>query len=220
MESAIKIRPFNVDDAVHVRDLFVRVNRLLAPPQMKQAFEDYIAASLKEEIDQIGCYYGGKRGGFWVAVDGGKVVGMFGLEPSSTEAMELRRMYVDPDARRRGIARKMLSFAEDECRRRNRPRMDLSTSELQGDALSLYRNNGYQLVREEVAIAASNKTLGGGIRRFHFTKYSELATFVRGTFRTSREVMGFAGSTHPTYYQCKVHTRLRVPRASGVPHAL
>jgi putative acetyltransferase len=84
--------------------------------------------------------------------------------------MELRRMYVAPEARRRGIARKMLAFAEDECRRRKRLRMDLSTSELQGDALSLYRNSGYQLVREEIAIAASNKTLGGGIRRFHFTK--------------------------------------------------
>jgi putative acetyltransferase len=64
----------------------------------------------------------------------------------------------------------MLSFAEDECRRRNRPRLDLSTSELQGDAVLLYRNSGYQLVREEVAVAASNKTLGGGIRRFHFAK--------------------------------------------------
>jgi putative acetyltransferase len=170
MESAIHIRPFNIDDAAQVRDLFVRVNRLLAPPEMKQAFEDYIATSLKEEIDQIDSYYGKKQGGFWVAVEGTRVVGMFGLEPSSLEAMELRRMYVDPDARRRGIARKMLDFAEDECRRRNRPRMDLSTSELQGDALSLYRNNGYQLVREEVAIAASNKTLGGGIRRYHFTK--------------------------------------------------
>jgi GNAT superfamily N-acetyltransferase len=170
MESAINIRPFNNDDAVHVRDLFVRVNRLLAPPQMKQAFENYIAASLKKEINQISYYYGAKRGGFWVAVDGGRIVGMFGLEPSSSDAMELRRMYVDPNARRRGIARKMLSFAEDECRQRNRPRMDLSTSELQTDALSLYRNSGYQLVREEVAVAASNKTLGGGIRRFHFTK--------------------------------------------------
>ena len=79
-------------------------------------------------------------------------------------------MYVDPDARRRGIARKMLNFAEDECRKRNRPRMNLSTSELQGDALSLYRASGYQLVREEIAVAASNKTLGGGIRRYHFTK--------------------------------------------------
>jgi putative acetyltransferase len=137
---------------------------------MKQAFEGYIATSLKEEIDQIDGYYGRKQGGFWVAVEARKIVGMFGLEPSSTEAMELRRMYVDPDARRRGIARKMLGFAEAECRRRNRPRMELSTSELQGDALSLYRNTGYQLVREEVAVAASNKTLGGGIRRFHFTK--------------------------------------------------
>lgn len=170
MESAIDIRPFRIDDAAHVRDLFVRVNRLLAPPAMKQAFEDFIAASLKEEIDRIDSYYGRKRGGFWVAVEGEKIVGMFGLEPSSTEAMELRRMYVDPDARRRGIARRMLGFAEDECRRRNLFRMDLSTSELQGDALSLYRNAGYQLVREEVANTASNKTLGGGILRFHFTK--------------------------------------------------
>jgi len=170
METEMEIRPFNIDDAAQVRDLFVRVNRLLAPPQLTQAFEDYIATSLRDEIDQISRYYGTKGGGFWVAADGGTVVGMFGLEPSSAEAMELRRMYVDPGARRRGIARKMLSFAEDECRRRNRARMDLSTSELQGEALSLYRNHGYQLVREEIAIAASNKTLGGGIRRFHFTK--------------------------------------------------
>ena len=170
MQSAIDIRPFTIDDAAQVRDLFIRVNRLLAPPEMKQAFEDYIATSLKEEIDQIGRYYGKKQGGFWVAVEGAKLVGMFGLEPSSNEAMELRRMYVDPDARRRGIARQMLDFAEDECRRRHLFRMDLSTSELQGDALSLYRSSGYQLVREEFANAASNKTLGGGIRRFHFAK--------------------------------------------------
>ena len=169
-DTPINIRPFATDDAPHVRDLFIRVNRLLAPPPMKAAFEGYIVTSLKEEIDRIEDYYGDRNGGFWVAVDGDKVIGMFGLEPSSEVSMELRRMYVDPDARRRGIARKMLQFAEEECRRRNRPTMDLSTSELQGDALSLYRNAGYQLVREEVAVAASNKTLGGGIRRYHFTK--------------------------------------------------
>src|SRR4051812_18065619 len=76
MESAIDIRPFEIDDAVPVRDLFIRVNRLLAPPQMKQAFEDYIVTSLKEEIGQISSYYGRKQGGFWVAVEAGKVVGM------------------------------------------------------------------------------------------------------------------------------------------------
>jgi len=84
--------------------------------------------------------------------------------------MELRRMYVDPDLRRRGIARTMLDFAEQECRRRNRARMNLSTSELQGEALELYRNAGYERIREEVAAVGSNKSLGGGIHRYHFTK--------------------------------------------------
>jgi putative acetyltransferase len=46
----------------------------------------------------------------------------------------------------------------------------LSTSELQPAALELYRRAGYRLVQEVVAEQASNKTLGGGIRRFHFEK--------------------------------------------------
>src|SRR3954451_12404860 len=109
MATAIEIRAFATADAAHVRDLFIRVNRLLAPPDMKAAFEAYIVTSLREEIDRIEDYYGDRDGGFWVALDGGKLVGMFGLEPSSDVAMELRRMYVAPDARRRGIARKMLA---------------------------------------------------------------------------------------------------------------
>jgi GNAT superfamily N-acetyltransferase len=153
-----------------VRDLFIRINRLLAPASMKDAVEGYIARSLAEEIDRITDYYSERNGGFWVTDDDGRIVGTFGLEPSGDGAMELRRMCVDPDMRRRGIARRMLDFAEQECRRRNRPRMDLSTSEIQGEALALYRNAGYELVREEIAVAASNKTVGGGIRRYHFTK--------------------------------------------------
>ena len=55
-------------------------------------------------------------------------------------------------------------------RRRNRPRLDLSTSELQSEALAFYENAGYARMREEVAVVASNKTIGSGIRRYHFTK--------------------------------------------------
>jgi GNAT superfamily N-acetyltransferase len=166
----MEIRGFSPDDAAAVRELFIRVNRLLAPADMREAFEIYIVRSLTEEIDRVSDYYSERKGDFWVAVDDQKIVGMFGLEPSSDGAMELRRMYVDPDLRRRGIARKMLDFAEQECRRRNRPRMDLSTSEFQREALALYQNAGYERVREEVAAVASNKALGGGIRRYHFTK--------------------------------------------------
>jgi putative acetyltransferase len=167
---SLSILPFAPKHAPAVRELFIRVNRLLAPAAMKERFEAYIERSLGEEIDRIDDYYRARSGGFWVAVDGESVVGMFGLEQIAPEAMELRRMYVDPDQRRRGIARKMLAFAETECERRGFSRLDLSTSELQREALALYRGAGYQLLREELATEASNKTLGGGIKRYYFAK--------------------------------------------------
>jgi GNAT superfamily N-acetyltransferase len=170
MTREIEIRAFAPPDAAAVRELFVRVNRLLAPAHMAEAFERYIVHSLAEEIDRLADYYASRNGGFWVAVADDEIVGMFGLEASGEHAMELRRMYVAPGLRRQGIARKMLAFAEDECRRRNRQQLQLSTSELQQDALALYRNSGYRSEREEIADAASNKTVGGGIRRYHFTK--------------------------------------------------
>ena len=81
---------------------------------MKDAFEIYIRTCMTEEIDgspNINRSFG--KGGFWVAVDGQKIVGMFGLEPSGEGAMELRRMYLHPDFRRAmGIARRMLNFAD------------------------------------------------------------------------------------------------------------
>jgi putative acetyltransferase len=164
------IRPFQDADSASVRALFIRVNRLLAPPHMRDAFEAYIARSLSEEIDRIAPYYAERNGGFWVAIRDNEILGMFGLETTGPAIFELRRMYVAPSARRTGIARAMLQFAENECRRRNARKLELSTSELQPAALELYRRTGYRQVREIIAEQASNKTLGGGIRRYHFEK--------------------------------------------------
>jgi GNAT superfamily N-acetyltransferase len=171
LRAEVTIRPFREeDDASQVRALFMIVNRLLSPPSMRDAFETYIARSLIEEMDRVAAYYGERGGSFWVALRKQKVVGMFGLEPASPGAMELRRMYVDPSARRGGIARLMLRFAEAECRRLDVRRLELSTSELQPAALELYRHAGYRLLQEVVAEQASNKTMGGGIRRYYFEK--------------------------------------------------
>jgi putative acetyltransferase len=168
--SAIEVIPFDERYAAAVRDLFVRVNRLLAPPGMRDAFEACIERSLREEMGRIDAYYRERQGGFWIARRGGAVAGMFGLERSAADAMELRRMYVDPASRRLGIARAMLRHAEAECRLIGAKRLELSTSELQPEALALYRGAGYALVREAVADQASNKTIGGGIRRYYFEK--------------------------------------------------
>ena len=144
MDAEVTIRPFAEQDAAQVRELFITVNRLLSLPDLRDAFEAYIEHALVEEIDRIPAYYSERDGGFWVAVRGDKVVGTFGLERASDDAMELRRMYVDPSARRRGIARRMLQFAEHECRRQKVSRLQLSTAEIQQAALALYRNAGYR----------------------------------------------------------------------------
>jgi GNAT superfamily N-acetyltransferase len=178
----LTVRRYTAADRDSVCALFVRVNRELAPPHLKDAFESYIERSLIEEIERIPAYYGERGGSFWVAIPnpslpperGGVewegICGMFGLERRDAATAELRRMYVDSRARRRGIGREMLAFAEDVARHDDCVCLVLSTSELQQAAISLYRNSGYQIVREEIVSEQSNKTVGGGIRRFYFEK--------------------------------------------------
>ena len=58
MSAEITIRPFADDDVPQVRALFITVNRLLSPPDLRDAFEAYIERALAEEIDRISAYYG------------------------------------------------------------------------------------------------------------------------------------------------------------------
>jgi hypothetical protein len=67
LHAKITIRPFADGDASQVRELFIATNRLLSPPDLRDAFEAYIERSLAEEIDRIAAYYREHDGGFWVA---------------------------------------------------------------------------------------------------------------------------------------------------------
>ena len=166
----LKIRLFESKDATQVEALFITINRAIAPPDMADRFEAYIKASIDEEIGQIETYYAAKNGQFWVAYQHDILVGMVGIEQQGDNTMELRRMYVSPNHRRKGIAHKMLGFVENWCRNAGVSRMVLSTSELQPAAIRFYEMSGYQLTGESSAKVASNKTIGGGIRRRYYSK--------------------------------------------------
>jgi len=163
------IRRYRDADRAAVRDLFIRINRGLVRPDLREAFENYVAVSLRDEIDRLAEYYAERQGAFFVLCDGEKLAGMFGLERLGAPSAELRRMYVDAAYRRRGLARMMLTFAEQACRDAGTRMLTLSTSELQQAALAFYRASGYRLVSEETGAAQSNKTVGN-IRRYHFEK--------------------------------------------------
>ncbi|PWE29884.1 N-acetyltransferase [Maritimibacter sp. 55A14] len=170
VDDRIVIRPFESDDAAAVRALFITVNRLMAPPHLAVRFETYIARALREEIDTIASYYAARGGQFFVATAAGELVGMVGFELAEPGVAELRRMYVDPQFRRRGLGRELLAHAETEVRKADCTRLILSTSELQAAALALYRTAGYREIRQDVATQDTNKTLGGAVRRFHFER--------------------------------------------------
>ena len=167
----IELRPYAGPDHAAVRALFIAVNRALAPPEMRDTFEHYIERSLAEEIDRIDAYYAEHEGRFMISVRNGQFVGMFGLEMSGPEGMELRRMYVAPGARRSGIGRFMLRHAENLAQSSGARRLVLNTTELQPEALALYRTSGFTQTKVDIALAATNKTVGSGIRRYHFEKW-------------------------------------------------
>lgn len=56
---------------------------------------------------------------------------------------ELKRMYVVPQARGLGLARRILAVLEDDARAAGRTRMVLETGDMQPEAIALYTSSGY-----------------------------------------------------------------------------
>ncbi|MEC0182260.1 GNAT family N-acetyltransferase [Paenibacillus peoriae] len=75
-----------------------------------------------------------------------KPVACGGLRPIDAEEMELKRFYVDPSYRRQGIAVSLLSFLEDEARKRGTLRVKLETGAAQPEAIALYTKQGYESI--------------------------------------------------------------------------
>jgi GNAT superfamily N-acetyltransferase len=164
---SVIIRAFEEADADSVQHLFIKAYQTIEPPpRLVRVLQDYLRIGLEEEVSRISEYYFAQNGGFWV-IDGigCGLAGMFGLVLSTPTVMQLRRLCVAPELRRQGIARAMLAFAEAECRRRNVSRLQLETSELNHEALAVYRAVGYDLECETIV-----ETVGGPARVFLYAK--------------------------------------------------
>lgn len=83
------------------------------------------------------------RGAFVVAYDAGTPAGCGAVRVIDTGVAEIKRMYVLPDVRGRGIARRMLEVLEDEARSLGVTKLVLETGTRQPEAIALYSNTGY-----------------------------------------------------------------------------
>ena len=169
--SLVTIRTYENADYEAVVALFTRINRELAPADMRERFEEYIATSIEGELNQLRDIFSeARRNAFWVVAIDGRIVGMFGIESRSEDSTELRRMYLDRSYRGCGIAQRMLQCAETRARELGFSKLVLSTAEVQQAAIAFYRKSGYRAVKTELADTMSTKTVGGGLTRFHFEK--------------------------------------------------
>lgn len=85
-----------------------------------------------------------------VAVDGrGRAVGMIGWQPVDPGTVELRKLYVHPDAQRRGIGQALTGWVLAEAANRaGAARVILWSDTRFIDAHRLYRRNGFHQGRE------------------------------------------------------------------------
>jgi putative acetyltransferase len=127
-------------------------------PNDRQAAAALIAAVLAEYnlcsepngADQDALYvedaYWSKGGEFWVVEREGQLVGTAGYYPilRSENAVEIRKMYLLPEARGQGLGRFLLQTLEARIKKKGFEQIWIETASVLKEAVQLYERSGYQ----------------------------------------------------------------------------
>lgn len=95
------------------------------------------------ELRAIATTFARAGGRFWVAELGGRIAGSIGFTPTPSGAIELRKLYVDRSARRRGLGGRLCDRVEAEARARGAKRVELWSDTRFLDAHRQYERRGY-----------------------------------------------------------------------------
>ncbi len=131
VKATIAVEPFDSADA---QRLITALDAHLAsryPPEQR------FGPNLKPE--QVA----GGLGTFVVARIGGRAVACGAVRRLDENTVEVKRMYVEPDVRGRGVAKEVLAHLEDAARELGARRAVLETGIYQDEAIGLYLRAGY-----------------------------------------------------------------------------
>jgi ribosomal protein S18 acetylase RimI-like enzyme len=120
-------------------------------PLVRTLFEEYAAEiridlcfqRFAEELAELPGKYAAPRGGIWLGVDGEKTAGCIALRPLDAEACEIKRLYVRPMCRGRGLGRLLASQALAQATARGYTRVCLDTLASMAPAIALYQSLGF-----------------------------------------------------------------------------
>ncbi len=83
---------------------------------------------------------------FLIAYVGGRPVACGAFRPMDAVAAEVKRMFVEPDCRGRGLARRILNELEERARQAGYSVTRLETGVYQPEAIRLYERAGYRRI--------------------------------------------------------------------------
>ena len=110
------------------------------------------AAETEAVVAALPAPYETPRGGLWVAWSDDAPVGCVAIQELAPDTAELKRMYVRPEARRRGVARRLTEHAVAVAAALGFRRLRLGTLETMDAAQRLYESVGFRRIEPYRAV--------------------------------------------------------------------
>ena len=125
-----------------VRELFEEYTNVLI--EGDPAFRDYLSIqNYDREILHLEEKYGPPQGRLYLARWGGETAGCIALRPLDESRCEMKRLYVRPAFRNRGIARKLVDTVLADARSIGYHEMLLDTLPFLTEAIAMYEGLGF-----------------------------------------------------------------------------
>jgi ribosomal protein S18 acetylase RimI-like enzyme len=120
-------------------------------PQVRAMLREYVEwigldlafQEINAELDGLPGDYAPPRGALFVAVEGPRYLAMIALRPLDHSTAEMKRLYVRPEARGRGLARQLIARLCGEAKRLDYTEIRLDTLPKMGEAQAIYETHGF-----------------------------------------------------------------------------